>query len=179
MKCTEHQWVFDKSDDAGHMYWHCKTCGEASVTTPKKIDGEAVPDYLVAQGVQKEDFVWWRDLSFNERESLIRAYYAANTTAFNDSLSKGASAEDSMRQVNKLFVQYADYPLGGSHIQELKSLGYTEEDYPLPWQLRNKCDKFIWSCFNEGEATQRAFRENAETYQTINALFRTLIRAGL
>lgn len=35
MTCTEHQWLFDNSDDAGHMHWHCKNCGEASVTTPK------------------------------------------------------------------------------------------------------------------------------------------------
>lgn len=35
MTCTEHQWVFDKSDDAEHMHWHCKNCGETKVTTPK------------------------------------------------------------------------------------------------------------------------------------------------
>lgn len=36
--CTEHRWLFDKSDDTGHMHWHCKNCGEAKITTPKTID---------------------------------------------------------------------------------------------------------------------------------------------
>ena len=178
MTCTEHQWLFDKSDDAGHMHWHCKNCGEAKVTTPK-TDGKEIPDYLTAHGVRKEDFIWWRDLLFQERESIIRSFLAANGVVFDKALSEGASAEDSMRRVYKSFVQYTDYPLQSSFMLELKSQGYTEDDYPLPWQLRNRCDKFIWSSFNEGEATQKAFRENAEAYKTMNAFFRALIRNGI
>ena len=137
---------------------------------------EMVPDYLREQGVTEADISWWNGLGEEGQKEIRDSTYAANLTIAQGLMERGIGPEEGMPVLFKTALQYDDYPLDESFLKEWHGFVLGENDYPLPWQLRDRCDRFIWHCFNNGE--HDAFKRRAEGYRTMNAFFRDLVRAG-
>lgn len=142
-----------------------------------KLIVERVPPALAEQGVKESDIKWWDGLPSEARKDIVNSMYAMNMAITKDLVERGISPEEGMSHLYKVTLLYDQYPLEEAFVNEWKGLGYTEEDYPLPWQLHNRCDKYIWEHFNSGKHLE--FRKNASEFNTMNAFFRNLIRAGV
>lgn len=134
-----------------------------------------IPEVLIRQGVSRADMAWWESLGEEGREKVINATQAWNMAMFKQLLDQGAGS-DALKEMYKQVLVYAFYPLREDSMREWQEMGFSSEDYPLPWQLHDRCDKFIWLCFNRGK--KEWFQEAASKHSTMNAFFRGLIREG-
>lgn len=179
MACPGHQWLFDSSDDTGRMRWHCKNCGETSTSTPKQ-DKRDVPGDLAEENVTEEDVAYWNGLSWWGKRH-VKASEAASTSAWVKEFERQGvrSPEIMLRSIYKVTPQYADFSSKEDMVQLVlmcERLGYSANDFPLPWQLQKRCSEFTCRCFENGMSNW--FRESAAKFNTMNAFFRAQIKEG-
>lgn len=132
--------------------------------------------HLKDQGVTDADMIWWRNLSGEDKEFLKKTHYAGSNAMVQTFLDQGLSTEDAVRKTYKILPEFEDFPLKETLIKGLKAKGYSEEDYPLPWELKDRFVKFTFRCLGEGR--QEWLKKTLEGFSTANAFLRAQIREG-
>jgi hypothetical protein len=136
--------------------------------------------YLEEQGVTDADVAWWEGLSWLGKKQ-IKASENAYVGAWLEQLEQQGirSPEDLLRRLDKVSLCYADYTSKEEMLKAVlkcERLEYATDDYPLPWQLQKRCNEFTQRCFNGGQ--HEWFKESAGKFNTMNAFFRSQMRAG-
>lgn len=135
---------------------------------------------LKDQGVTDADIAWWEGLSEEERTLIKRSEFAFQIALLQDPLLQSLqSPEEKLRKLNKMSLCYADYASKEemlTAVLKCERLGYAADDYPLPWQLQKRCKWFATRCFITFR--KKWFKETAESFNTMNAFYRSQIRDG-
>ena len=136
--------------------------------------------YLEEQGVTNADVTWWEGLSWFGKKQVKATEFAYSGAWLEEFKRQGLqSPEDLLRNLDKVALCYADYASKEemlTAVLKCERLGYSADDYPLPWQLQKRCSEFTQRCFNNGQ--HEWFKESARSFNTMNAFFRAQIREG-
>jgi hypothetical protein len=87
--------------------------------------------------------------------------------------------DEAVKKVHQQTASFADYPYTEQIILQLEKLGFTNiDDYPLPWELKNRVDIYSDKIISDPEL----FKETQVIFSTstsANAATRLLIQEGL
>lgn len=137
-------------------------------------------EYLKKEGVTDEDINLWNSFSDFEQQkikeetqtSILKIILALSE---ND----GLSPEEAVKKLYKQTTTFDDYPYPPQTILELEKLGFvSEDDYPLPWELMERVDKYARLMFTDMEKfkeTQLLVKDATSS----NAGTRVLIKHGV
>jgi len=137
-------------------------------------------EYLIKQGVIEQDIRFWNELGRLEQEkikeetqdSCLRIMMFFHT-------HENKTPRDAAIHFYDNLATFADYPFAQGKINELNNLGYVnEEDYPLPWELKNRVDLFGETLMNDpikSKEVELLFKPATSA----NAATRKLIRDGI
>jgi hypothetical protein len=133
---------------------------------------------LMSNGVTDENWLWWQNLDSEEKEK-IKEEDANFRMAYIDTCMQEMqlSKNDAILKAMKTYVFYEEYPIRQGILDTIKKLGLSENDYPLPYELHSRIDKFLISLMM-GEIDQNDFQRQVGYFSTMNALFRHKIKSG-
>jgi len=129
---------------------------------------------IESQGVTQQDVIVWRNLSQKQREQITQVDQSFRMDALKMFAKQGLSPEEANKKVWKAFAVYFEYPLEQNLINELISLGYSPEDYPLPYELHLRVDSFLKKIMTSAKI-QAYFKDQINQYPTFNAFIRAWI----
>jgi hypothetical protein len=118
------------------------------------------------EGVTDADVRWWWNMSDLERRILRFTDNTDHMTIFTRDLRNGLSEEEAAAQVRRTFPMYGD-PDDTTHT--------SGDDRPLPYELKDRVNKYIE---RRSAADAAAYREALERATTFNALVRQEIQRG-
>lgn len=135
---------------------------------------EHITKSVKAEGATDEDIIWWHNLSDSERNTIIQfnnqqilaAHYHFHKTL-------GLSMKDLMKKVYQAMIVYGVFPLQSDHMQAMSDLGFSANDYQLPWELSARTGKYVMEL-----ATKGILEEEVKGFSTRNAFLRHKIKIG-
>lgn len=151
-----------------------------AIPTNKVSPFGSYEEYLTREGVTKEDKENWDSLGEVKHQkikeenesSIIRILWMMTE---NDKLSP----EEAHKKLYKQMVVFDDYPYTPQRIHELNKLGFTsEDDYPLPWELQARVERYSEKLFKDTKWFQETQKLVSSTTSS-NAAIRTLVREGI
>lgn len=129
---------------------------------------------LKDEGVTDDDIKWWWNLDDVERNKIMQFNNQQVIGAhYNFHKTLGLSAEDLLRKVYQTMIVYGTFPLQPDHIQAMSELGFSANDYQLPWELSARTGKYVMEL-----ATKRILEEEVKGFSTRNAFLRHKIKNG-
>jgi len=137
---------------------------------------EHLTKVLKDEGVTDTDIKWWYGLSDVERNAIIQHNQETILmTHYHFHKTLGLSGEDLVRKVCQTMIIYGIFPLQQDHIKSMSDLGFSANDYQLPWELSTRIGKYSMEEMSKGE---ESFREKLKGFSTINAFLRNKIKNG-
>lgn len=131
-----------------------------------------------AQGVTEADIGLWSLLSDADKQKIKEEHHQDNLTMILYlNKDKGYSPEVAFQKMYTTNIQYSDYPLAPEYVNELKSNGYTELDFPLPWELFPRIHHFYMRLESDPELYS-IMKEGKDEGLSSNAILRHLLEAG-
>jgi hypothetical protein len=131
-------------------------------------------EILRLEGVEDTDAIWWHSLSPIQQEGMYKNDLAHRLLATKALVEKkGLSIEQAMLEIRKAFPTYVSYPLSEEVKNSLKN--EHRDDYPLPYELHDRIDRFIINMSNERRIE---FIKQKNKFLWMNGLIRYLIRNG-
>lgn len=133
------------------------------------------------EGVRDEDIRFWWNLPDLERSMVVQADSVIRMEPFVISIGKGMDKYEAAAEVRKIHPIYEDHDYKYL-IKEQKSAfqfrsltNTTGEDRPLPYELKNRINKYIEKMLRENI---EELKKDMENFSTFNALVREEIRKG-
>jgi len=118
--------------------------------------------------VTDSDFKWWQSITLEDCKAFEHQDNIARLALFMKLVEKdGFSKEDASKRVRKVFTFYYGTP----EQRDNEPLGFSGDDSKLPYILRDRANKAIMKYM-------RNIEEEIESSTSINAIIRSLIRAG-
>jgi len=133
------------------------------------------------EGVRDEDIRFWWNLHDLERSTVVQADSFIRMLPFPICIDKGMNKYEAAAKIRKSHPIYED-PNYTYLTKEQKSAfqfrsltNTTGEDRPLPYELKDRINKYIAKTLRGNIEEYKKYREN---YSTFNALVREEIRKG-
>ena len=118
------------------------------------------------EGVKDEDIRWWLNMHELERKLLLKIDEMMRAMSFIKYREDGLSIDEATIKVKKFF------PIFGNLDDSSTS---TEDDRPLPFELKDRINKYIE---HQYKLDAKIFKEKVEILSSFNALIRNEIRKG-
>jgi len=129
--------------------------------------------YLLNEGVTEVDIKWWGSLNAQQQEDIKNANRALMFTAFNNFINLKITPDEAMKKVMTNYILYGDFPVDSGYISEHSSLGFSKEDYYLPWELSDRVGRYVSDQFINNK---EKFSEQVKSFSTVNAFLRNKIK---
>ncbi|MBN1585648.1 hypothetical protein JW899_04780 [Candidatus Uhrbacteria bacterium] len=131
---------------------------------------------LFREGATEKDIEWWKSLGSHGQEMILSQDKSFRLAGLLRLKSLGMSPEGAFRRVIEEFVNYGEYPLTEGMKNEYDSLGLSADDYPLPYEVHKRIDRFMrWALI---PWKRRKVKSERSGYRTMNGYIRSKLKKG-